>query len=108
VHVLPSYGSSFLLMLRATLSLSSLLGNGIITQVQNSIGRILADPQPSYTDGHMAVILRSDITMKECGALCTNMAKKPQNDRVLYPRLVLGATMSLLHSENASLLTTCQ
>ena len=23
---------------------------------------------------------RSDITMKECGALCTDVAKKPQND----------------------------
>jgi hypothetical protein len=83
-------------MLRATLSLSSLLGNGIITQVQNSIGRILADPQPLYNDGKMAVVLRSDITMKEYGALCTNIAKKPQNERVLYLRSVLGAMMSFI------------
>jgi hypothetical protein len=28
----------------------------------------------------MAVILGSDITMKECGELCTDVAKRPQND----------------------------
>jgi hypothetical protein len=61
-----------------------------------SLWSLLADPQPSYTDDKMAVVLRSDITMKECGALCTNIAKKPQNDRVLYPRLVLAAPMSFI------------
>jgi hypothetical protein len=44
----------------------------------------------------MMVVLGSEITMKECGVLCIEVAKKPQNDRVFYPRSVLGAPMSFI------------
>jgi hypothetical protein len=47
----------------------------------------------------MAVVLGSDITMAEgLRALCTDIAKKLQNDRVFYLRSVLDAPSNVLHT----------